>query len=593
MKKSVVIMFMALFVCNIINAQRYFETNDIRYRVITDADESSTYGTVSVAKPEVGGYEDDIVIPNVVKESNDQYADAYRVVGIDEEAFSDSKYLKSVSLPPSIEFIGDAAFQRSSLERITIPTGNLSKIGNWVFQETKIESIELPPMLKKLGANCFAYCYNLRSVKIGEGLEVIEEEAFKNCYSLETISFPKSLRILENDVFSGCFRLNKVDFFENLKSLGDYVFFNCKSLRNINLPEGIKVIGEGAFLNAGLEDITIPKSVREIGSSAFANTMVRKIIFCPGTRCRVESFAFSGLHLNGDVTLPHDALFAQNSFENTIFDEGKRLAKRQKFIESHNKSLMKIMVKEKDLKMVAGQIHGQTVLLIINGLPYEVTLLPIENNEYGILKVSGLSYSYVVGRGDEFWGPEMKKEEITGDVVIPDVIEILDGNFKGKYIVTAIGPSKDCKEIGQLRLPLTLEDPLMPEHFSGSGIISINIPEQIIDIPERTFYGCMRLEKVELTEKVKTIGKLAFSKTAITNMKIPNGVEAIEAGTFENCSKLESVIIPSSVKIIGSYAFAFCEKLLNLDVPKSVTTIEYNAFRGSPFEEKVMIKKEE
>lgn len=143
MKNRFAFFVLASFMCSTITAQRYFEANDIRYRVITDADEASTYGTVSVAKPEVGEYEDDIKIPNVVKESNDQYADAYKVIGIDEKAFSNMNNLKSVELPPTIESIGKDAFECSiGLKRVIIPVGNLTEISSGAFYRTGLVDIQ-------------------------------------------------------------------------------------------------------------------------------------------------------------------------------------------------------------------------------------------------------------------------------------------------------------------------------------------------------------------------------------------------------------------------------------------------------------------
>ena len=53
MKKILFVFSLTLLLVNG-HAQRFFEVDDIRYRVILEADEAHTYGTVSVARPEFG-----------------------------------------------------------------------------------------------------------------------------------------------------------------------------------------------------------------------------------------------------------------------------------------------------------------------------------------------------------------------------------------------------------------------------------------------------------------------------------------------------------------------------------------------------------
>ena len=64
------------------------------------------------------------------------------------------------------------------------------------------------------------------------------------------------------------------------------------------------------------------------------------------------------------------------------------------------------------------------------------------------------------------------------------------------------------------------------------------------------------------------------------------GTEAIERGWFcseklGNYFKIAStLIIPESVKEIGQYAFWCCDKLKEVEIPKSVEVIGYCSFYG-------------
>lgn len=79
---------------------------------------------------------------------------------------------------------------------------------------------------------------------------------------------------------------------------------------------------------------------------------------------------------------------------------------------------------------------------------------------------------------------------------------------------------------------------------------------------------------------VKGFENFAFAASNLTSIEIPNSITSIEYGTFMGCEKLESVQIPNSVTSIGMFAFSGCKKLTGIYIPKSVTNIEEMVFEG-------------
>lgn len=540
--KKIAFIILVLFLCNSISAQRYFEANGIRYKVLTEADEASTFGTVSIAKPEVGEYEDDIVIPNVVKESEDQYADVYKVIGIEEQAFSESKYLHSVELPASIENIGKEAFKSSSLTKISIPTGNLTEIAESTFEDTKLISIKIPTTVKKINDRAFADCIFLAEVIIGEGVTDIGKEAFMNCYKIEKIVLPNSLRIIGDCCFIGCFRINSIVCGSNLKRIGRGTFYNCTSLRHIELPEGIKEIGPYAFGSSGLLDIEIPESLREIKEGVFANSMLRSVSLPQQLRI-IGKYAFCGLYLNDSIKIPESVDVAQNAFENTSYDINKLQSEKKKFLNSHKKELIKVSLGNENIQIALGE---RSFLLIINkNMVFSPITIPANDNEYGTMKMCGIDYRVVSSEEIEI----EKYGDLIGDIIIPDIVEIKDGSWKGKYIITAVGSMKNCYNIKKLRLPITIEKPFEPEQFCHSSITNVNIPEGITIIPNLLFYSCLNLQEVSLPQTLKSIGELAFAKTLISSIDIPTGTDIIGERAFSTNRKLVKVNLPSNIKI--------------------------------------------
>lgn len=93
-----------------VNAQSVFEVDGVCYRVLTEADDATTFGTVEVVPRKNGFYEGVVNIPNGVKNSKGQYADTYKVIAIADKAFQNSMSLEKVSIPASVEKIGQNAF---------------------------------------------------------------------------------------------------------------------------------------------------------------------------------------------------------------------------------------------------------------------------------------------------------------------------------------------------------------------------------------------------------------------------------------------------------------------------------------------------
>ncbi len=95
---------------------------------------------------------------------------------------------------------------KEGFSNITIPkTYNgkaVKKIASYAFYNYKsLISITIPSTIESIGDGAFAECTSLKTVNLEDGIELIESEAFKKCKSLEKIVIPESVTRIEEGAF--------------------------------------------------------------------------------------------------------------------------------------------------------------------------------------------------------------------------------------------------------------------------------------------------------------------------------------------------------------------------------------------------------
>lgn len=136
--------------------------------------------------------------------------------------------------------------------------------------------------------------------------------------------------------------------------------------------------------------------------------------------------------------------------------------------------------------------------------------------------------------------------------------------------------------------------------FAGcTALAEIRLPEKATSLGEAVFLNCTNLASVNIPENVTEIPSSGvFMNTAITSIVIPEGVTEIKGLAFNDCAKLESVTFPSTLQTLASSfkncvslkevvlpegltnvnGFAGCTNLTKINIPSTVTKIDYDAF---------------
>ena len=98
-----------------------------------------------------------------------------RTTRIDDKVFSGCKHLGYISLPPSLQSIGDYAFERSGLVVITIPQ-NVKNIGDYAFEGCmELRQVRFTSVVNHLGKRLFSDCPKLKHIIIPKGTRLIYE----------------------------------------------------------------------------------------------------------------------------------------------------------------------------------------------------------------------------------------------------------------------------------------------------------------------------------------------------------------------------------------------------------------------------------
>lgn len=526
--KTLVVILMLSLKVNIIYSHD-FKVDNIYYNITSETD-----GTVEVTykgerkRDHSKDYKGDVVVPQYVKHKNS----AYKVTSIGDNAFAYSAKLSTISIPNTVNKIGEKAFVgctslseinisdlsvwckiefRDSNENplsksailklngleitdLTIPN-DVTEIKRYAFYGSKsLKSLTIPNTVKTIGLSAFEKCENLSTISIANSVTEIGYYAFKDCVSLlGPLTIPPSIARIEDEAFSGCSNLTTLNFnaknCERLGGIGRPVFGNCTSLRTINIGSQVSCIPAPGFVNC--------KSLTTVNFNAIACEYMgdrNNFVFnnCP---------KFTTLNI-GDSVIALPEHYAFDGCENLV-----------------NISIGKSVV---DISLECFNETGWW-----------------ERQPKGVVYLGDCCLGYKTGW---FYG----NDKLTGTVRIKEGTRVI-----GRHAFSR----------------------------SDVDIEMVIIPNSVTTIGEWAFSYQEHLNYVIIGNSVTTIGGWAFSGCEwLNSIQIPNSVTTIGRGAFSGCKQLESIVIPNLVTEIAEHAFEGCAGLCEIIIGKGVTKIGNEAF---------------
>lgn len=173
-----------------------------------------------------------------------------------------------------------------------------------------------------------------------------------------------------------------------------------------------------------------------------------------------------------------------------------------------------------------------------------------------------------------------------------------------------------CGSLQGIDLPATLESIGQRAFLDCRSITTVHVPGSVTSLYYGTFGECSKLSTITLGEGVTNLGEAVFRGSAITTLNIPStvytigrdcfkgctsletvtmmGCEIIGESAFRDCSRLRKVTFAPNTRILEYTSFGYCNSLISVRLPASVTEIKYGAFAwhqnsGYPVLEQVVI----
>lgn len=137
-----------------------------------------------------------------------------------------------------IEYADETVFGKDSYKNVVIDEGVVS-IGDYSFYNAKnVENVTLPSTLESIGDRCFAYS-TIRDINLNDNIKSIGTYAFSRCPNLKRYVHPRGIDTVPERVCDYCTGLEYVYFPNTVKTVNPYAFFGNNS-KGIFIAEDVE-----------------------------------------------------------------------------------------------------------------------------------------------------------------------------------------------------------------------------------------------------------------------------------------------------------------------------------------------------------------
>ncbi len=524
-----------------------------------------------------------LVLPAHPKDGNVEFT----LTAIGVYSFGHCVDLESISIPSTVETIGNDAFINSDIKSayfeslesfLSIKRGNAFSSplsGNIIENElyiggelvteivipdtlTSIEtatfcgcrgltSVIIPNSVTSIGNSAFQSCFNLTSIEIPNSVTLIGEQAFAISV-LKSIVIPNTVKSIENGTFSGCSFLTSIDIPNSITSIGSSAFSYCSSLTSIQIPNSVTSIRSDAFMGCtALTSIEIPNSVTTIDYGTFRDCSSLISIEIPSSVTTIWPFAFFGCSglLSLSIMNPKcEVLYIKSGF---------------KELESLKNAVLPL----------SAIVSNNSDSFFIEGLNKleSLTVLPFDN------PVSELPTLNV----DKIIAPENFKTDNENVCYYPSnsVIE-RDGSVYNRDKTTLL----QCANRENIEIQASTRNIADNAVEKCSAITAVKFADSNLPISIGESLKDLTLSDIYIGRDLTSKGAEAINSN-LKNISFGALVESIPANAFNGCEEVTSISLPAGIKSIGENAFANCPNLTSIEsLAETAPTLAENSFAG-------------
>ncbi len=479
-----------------------------------------------------------------------------------EGMFYQCRNLETVTIGPDVNDIGEFAFRDTKVSSMEISAGNKAFL-------VQTDDVILSADGKTLVAVAPTFRGTFTEAEAGAGITRLGDGAFSHNTRITAVELPKVTE-LGNYAFGSSSSLEAVTL-GSLTKIGDYAFFETKitqhpqftadtilgkyafsftQLTQVTIPDGMTV-AEGCFAECmALTSVTIGNNVT-LGQYAFS---VDKDNSFSIHSYQVETYANAGEH-SDSVDMDSGIEGSEETQAATVVDSGRR------FYYELSSGLQSLTIGDHVTigdNAFSGAASLESVTL---GSDATIGYMAFYNNS----KLKSIDLSKALSIGDYAFSGDVYYICLDDSMSVPSVS--LDGYYEYTYhasMLETVDLSSAC-ELGEFAFAYC------------RSLKEVVLGDQITQIPEYAFGGCLVLETIDLS-RVVTVGPNAFAEDEKLTRVDLSAAETVGSYAFVKCDAMESVILNPNGTDIGEGAFSYQEKLTSVENLQACRNIDSYAF---------------
>lgn len=212
-----------------------------------------------------------------------------KLKSIGSQILYETRGIKTITLPDSVDTISDSAFLYSELEHIVFGS-----------------------KMTTIPAGLFANTPSIKTIVLGDNVSKLNSSCFANTEKLERITLPSRI----SEIPASCFMnsgVKTVEVLGNLISIGENAFAYCEFLEELKL-DGVETISNNAFLDTNFI-VNVPSTLSTFGTSAFQGI---KGMICNHQLSTALNLSYNGFDKNSVLPFFHSLPVSEKAISITI-----------------------------------------------------------------------------------------------------------------------------------------------------------------------------------------------------------------------------------------------------------------------------------